>query len=212
MSYNVVKNLKDIIAGKDTSGGYPGLTLFKINFKNVANTITSFFTNTNTVARTYTFPDKDGTVAMTTDITGEANTASNSASGTGTGTVFKTKTGVDLVFKKLKAGTNITLSNDTDDITINASGGSTALDVKAKTTTYTATNADNALLCTGTFTVTLFTAVGNSGKEMNIKNISTGTITIACNGAQTIDGITTLSLLQNESARLVSDGANWFLI
>jgi len=53
---------------KDASGGYAGLTLLKINFKNALNTITSFFTNANTAARTYTFPDKDGTVAMTSDL------------------------------------------------------------------------------------------------------------------------------------------------
>lgn len=44
-----------------------GLTDFKINFRNVADTFTSFLTNANTAARTYTFPDKDGTVAMTSD-------------------------------------------------------------------------------------------------------------------------------------------------
>lgn len=49
-------------ANKDASGGYAGLTLFKINFKNALNTFTSFFTNTNTAARTYTFQDKDHTV------------------------------------------------------------------------------------------------------------------------------------------------------
>ena len=57
-----------------------GLTAFKINFKNVANTITSFFTNSNTVARTYTFPDKDITVAGLIDITGtnsNTNTGDN---------------------------------------------------------------------------------------------------------------------------------------
>lgn len=55
---------------KDASGGYVGLTLFKINFKNALNTITSWFTNANTVARTYTFQDRDGTIADNTDITG----------------------------------------------------------------------------------------------------------------------------------------------
>ena len=55
-----------------------GLTAFKINFKNIANTITSFFTNSNTVARTYTFPDKDITVAGLIDITG-----TNSGTNTG---------------------------------------------------------------------------------------------------------------------------------
>ena len=52
-------------SGKDTSGGYTGLTLLKINFKNVLNTFTSFCTNSNTAARTYTFPDKSGTIATT---------------------------------------------------------------------------------------------------------------------------------------------------
>lgn len=55
-------------AKKDASWGYVGLTLLKINFKNVLNTFTSFLTNSNTAARTYTFPDKDWTVAMTSDI------------------------------------------------------------------------------------------------------------------------------------------------
>jgi hypothetical protein len=59
---------KQETSGKDASNGYAGLTLLKINFKNIANTITSFFTNSNTVARTYTFQDKDGTVALTSDI------------------------------------------------------------------------------------------------------------------------------------------------
>lgn len=48
---------------KDISGGMPGLTLFKLNMKNVAGSFTSFLTNTNTAARTYTWQDRDGTVA-----------------------------------------------------------------------------------------------------------------------------------------------------
>lgn len=57
-----------LTVNKDGSGGLTGLTLFKINFKNVLNTFTSFFTNSNTAARTYTFPDKNGTVAMISDL------------------------------------------------------------------------------------------------------------------------------------------------
>lgn len=59
----VLKGIFALAANKDASGGYAGLTLFKINFKNVANTFTSFFTNSNTAARTYTFQDKTHTVA-----------------------------------------------------------------------------------------------------------------------------------------------------
>lgn len=56
-----------------------------IGHRNVANTITSFFTNAATVARTWTFPDKDGTVAMTSDITG-TNSGTNTGDVTLTGT------------------------------------------------------------------------------------------------------------------------------
>lgn len=59
-------------AAKDASGGYPGLTLLKLNLRNVAGTFTSFLTNTATAVRTWTMQDRDGTVAFTDDITGGA--------------------------------------------------------------------------------------------------------------------------------------------
>ncbi len=52
---------------------------------------------------------------------GEANTASNV--GTGEGTVFKQKTSVDLEFKKLAQGSNITITDSGNEITIAATGG-----------------------------------------------------------------------------------------
>jgi len=67
---------------KDATGGYAGLTLFKINFKNVLNTFTSFFTNSNTAARTYTFQDRNGTIADDTDLALKAPLASPSFTGT----------------------------------------------------------------------------------------------------------------------------------
>ena len=51
--------------------------------------------------------------------TGEANTASNVGAGDG---VFKQKTGVDLEFKSLIGGTNVTIVNNANDLTISASG------------------------------------------------------------------------------------------
>ena len=67
----VIPSLNQIdifLATKDASNGFPGLTLFKLNLKNTLGTITSFFTTAATVARTWTMPDKDGTVAMTSDV------------------------------------------------------------------------------------------------------------------------------------------------
>lgn len=68
-------------SAKDASGGYAGLTLYKINFQNAANTFTSFLTNSNTGARTYTFPDATGTIALFSDIT-KANVGLSNADNT----------------------------------------------------------------------------------------------------------------------------------
>jgi len=62
-------------ANKDVSGGYVGLDVLKIKFRNLLNTFTSFLVNSNTAARTYTFPDDDGTLALMSDLppNGEKN-------------------------------------------------------------------------------------------------------------------------------------------
>ena len=68
----------------------------------------------------------DGSNNITIDATGgsgEVNTASNLGAGEG---VFAQKTGVDLEFKSLVAGTNITLTAAADTVTIDAAGGSGA--------------------------------------------------------------------------------------
>lgn len=52
---------------------------------------------------------------------GETNTGANV--GTGQGNVFRDKTGVTLNFKKLQAGTNVTITDNADEVVIAASGG-----------------------------------------------------------------------------------------
>jgi hypothetical protein len=68
-------------AAKDASGGFAGLTGFLINLKNAAGAVVSFLDSAATVARTWTFPDKSGTVAMTSDVitdhTGLSNIGAN---------------------------------------------------------------------------------------------------------------------------------------
>lgn len=73
--------LKESTANKDASGGYAGLTQFKLNLRNAANTLTSWITTAATVARTWTMPDKDGTVAMTSDLDIKAPIASPTFTG-----------------------------------------------------------------------------------------------------------------------------------
>jgi len=84
----------------------------------------------------------------------------------------------------------------------------------AKTATYSAVATDEVIDCTsGTFTVTLPTAVGVTGQTYIVKNSGAGTITIATTSAQTIDGNSTISLsTQYASTTVVSDGANWKII
>lgn len=82
-------------------------------------------------------------------------------------------------------------------------------------TTYLALVTDDVILASdsgGSYTITLFTAVGNDGKTLIIKKTTntTNVITIDGNGGETIDGATTTTLnTEFESVELVSDGANW---
>lgn len=85
--------------------------------------------------------------------------------------------------------------------------------IVAKTTTYAAAKTDHIINATsGTFTVTLPTAVSDTGREFVLKNSGTGVLTIATTSSQTIDGSTTRTLNQYDSLTVVSDGANWIII
>lgn len=78
----------------------------------------------------------------------------------------------------------------------------------AKTTTYTITTTDFFIDCTsGSFTVTLPTAVGVSGQMYVIKNSGGGTITLATTSSQTIDGAGPGTVAT--VTRFMSDGAGW---
>ena len=87
--------------------------------------------------------------------------------------------------------------------------------VRSPTTAYTATLADETLLCNatgGAFSVSLPTSVGIKGKRYTVKktDASANAVTVDPSGAQTIDGAATHGLpAQWDSVTIISDGANW---
>lgn len=143
--------------------------------------------------------------------TGEANTASNVGAGDG---VFKQKTGVDLEFKSLIGGTNVTIVNNANDLTINATGGGGGSTLRNVSSADAFATDNETVNCTsGTFTVTLPTAVGIQGTIFTLVNSGTGRITLDPNGTETINGSLTILIKKQYVSRTVqSDGTNWVVI
>lgn len=65
---SVVSSADMILANVQEVSGLKTFLYDKLGLRNAANTFTSFFRNANTAVRYYTLPNKDGTVAMTSDI------------------------------------------------------------------------------------------------------------------------------------------------
>jgi len=86
-------------------------------------------------------------------------------------------------------------------------------DYTTKTANYTITDNDFLIDCTsGTFTVTLLTALNRQGRQYIIKNSGAGTITLEGDGTETIDGSLNLTLETKVCYTIISDGANWIII
>lgn len=92
--------------------------------------------------------------------------------------------------------------------------GATRLYARSISALATVQDYDDIIICGGTtYTLTLPTAVGQSGRVLYIKRNSSGTITVDGAGSETIDGDLTQTLtITLESMILVSDGANWFQV
>jgi hypothetical protein len=92
--------------------------------------------------------------------------------------------------------------------------GSTSLAVANKTANYTVTTSDDYITANtsgGAFTLTLPTAVGNTGKVFRFKLVTAGNIlTIDGDGSETIDGLAAYKMgTQNDYLEIVSNGTNW---
>lgn len=84
---------------------------------------------------------------------------------------------------------------------------------RQESSAYTVLTTDRIIECTtGTFTVDLYTASGNAGRQVTIKNSGAGVITVDAVFSETIDGNLTATLNQYDSLTVVSNGTNWIII
>jgi hypothetical protein len=84
--------------------------------------------------------------------------------------------------------------------------------ISTNTTAGAAANTDYVYLISGTTTLTLPTAVGNTNRY-TLKNVGTGTVTINTTSSQTIDGSTSITMAVRYTALdVISDGTNWNII
>ena len=87
-----------------------------------------------------------------------------------------------------------------------------------KTSSYTATDADDIIICdalTRAIKITLPTAVGRKGKVFNIKKVdaSDNTVTVDGKSAETIDdGLTAVLTVQYEAITVVSNNEEWWIL
>lgn len=113
-------------------------------------------------------------------------------------------------------GSNFGIGTASPNSTLHANG-SVSYAYTAQTTTYPITATDYAINCTsGTFTATLPTAVGITGRIYFITNSGAGTVTLATTSSQTFANVvatpTTLPLATLTGIVVMSDGANWLKV
>jgi hypothetical protein len=83
--------------------------------------------------------------------------------------------------------------------------------ISSPTTLAAAALTDYVALVSGTTTITLPTAVGNTNRY-TVKNAGAATVTVAFTGGQTADGNATITLAPPLSVDLISDNSNWSVI
>lgn len=87
--------------------------------------------------------------------------------------------------------------------------------IATTSTNYTLAAGDYTILSNSASntTITLPAATSHNGRIFNVKNINTGTVTIARTGSDTIDGATSQVLsVQYMSMTFQSNGTNWFIL
>ena len=126
-----------------------------------------------------------------------------------------------VIYTLTDAGAATFASNVTVNGTLSVAGSSTFSSninkpITVKTAAYTLTDSDYTVVGNtnlSSFTFTLPTAVGRTGRIYAIKNYTGGNVlTVDGNGSETIDGYTTYTLSCQSGIIIQSDGSNWYVI
>ncbi len=107
----------------------------------------------------------------------------------------------------------VTFSSNHTGIIIASVGSPQPQSVISVSSNYTVTVNDRIVKVTAAaVTITLPTAVGNTGREYIINNASSGSITLNTTSSQTISNVLTQTLPSISSITVYSDGANYWII
>lgn len=147
--------------------------------------------------------------AITFDALSPMTTEGDIIYGGSSGTGTRLGIGADGTVLKLSSGVPVWGTDST--------GGTTAYEAITSTDT---TDADNGImsLSGASFTLTLHTAVGNSGQTMEILHqglTASQVYTLATTSSQTIGGIAGGSYIistNGENLKIISDGSNWLIL
>lgn len=146
---------------------------------------------------------------------GTIASAVNLGSGSG---LFTTVSGTLLQFKSIVAGTGITITNNANDLTINATASNLTSTGRTVTVSGSVLTTDSAIevdATLGNIILTLYTAVGNEGKILTIikTDASSNTVTITPLGLETINGQPSITIVSRYDTPMIrSNNTNWSII
>jgi len=135
--------------------------------------------------------------------------------------VFKQTVGSQLQFRRLAAGSGITITENADNITLASTPAVANSTIRTVTVNDSVTTADDVVLVANSgsdITLTLPDATTAQGKKFDIKKIDAGnTLFIKSVSGQTLDGVNIDAApqavtVQYENTTIISNGANWFVL
>jgi hypothetical protein len=135
--------------------------------------------------------------------------------------VFKQLAGSQFQFRRLTAGSNVTITENANDIVISSSSGVANSSTATKTSSYSINSTDDVILAdtsSGSIILTLPDASSVDGKIYNLKKIAAlNSMFVKSISSQTLDGVdidaAPLDItLQYEVVTIVASGGDWFIL